>query len=279
MDGIEQAVALGRCLIGSIALDLKLSTMSAVNSQFGDSKETPWLRVDYKDGSRWFSRVDELGGRSQGQTPSGEVLPIMVNEDELPATHAYMRMLAAQNAGLLSSREPTYKEAERLRSSALTLSGVEGVAHEILSKFPTDGTKTSVDSLIVAVKTLYRAFAVSARQAAYLLAGAVILKLWPRELVINSAAAEPPGDGPHRMREGIAEALRSPATPKTALASESLGFGVAPLLMINEAARVMDMVDTLMDDAAERLNAAVQTSQSLSDYQEQVFFRNTCRAG
>ena len=113
----------------------------------------------------------------------------------------------------------------------------------------------------------------NARQAAYLLAGAAVLNLWPQELVRNASVSKPPGNGPHRMREEIAQVLRSPFTPGTALASEPLAFAVAPLLLnANTAAQVVDLIDMLMDDAGERLNSATQTSQNINEYQEQVFF-------
>ena len=273
MDGIEQAVALARCLIGSIDLDLSLDVVSDVQSRFGDSKETPWLRFDLGDGASWFSRVDELGGRSQLDQPPSEVQSAIPEKGALRATHAYMKMLAAQAAGLLAPREATYEEAERLRASALTLSGVEGVAHEILNEFPTDGSSASTEPLIPAIKTLYPAFAMNSRQAAYLLAGSALLNLWPQELVRNASLSKPPGNGPHRMRQEIAQVLRSPFTPGTALASEPLAFAVAPLLLdANSAEHVVDLIDTLMDDVAERINVATRTSQSINEYQERVFF-------
>src|SRR5690349_17566984 len=108
MDGIEQAVALGRCLIGSIDLDLSLNIVSDVQSRYGDGKETPWLRFDLGDGSSWFSRVDELGGRSQPDQPPGEMQPVIKGKRALSATHAYTKMLTAQVAGLLAPREATY---------------------------------------------------------------------------------------------------------------------------------------------------------------------------
>src|SRR5664280_620071 len=136
--------------------------------------------------------------------------------------HTYMEMLSILSAGLLP-RDPTEAEEQRIRASAITLSGAEGAAQDVLDRFSTKGSNTAIEELITATKVLYELFAINARQAAYLVAGATLLGLWPAELVRNASANEPPGDGPHRMVEGIRSALGlQPTGLQDALRSEPL---------------------------------------------------------
>ncbi len=273
MDDIERIVALGRCLIGSINLDLHLESISAGQAAFGNAKSTPWIRVSLDEGSSRYVKVDKQAGRSQATPPAEEICDLTVNQNAKPATHTYMEMLSILSAGLLP-RDPTEAEEQRIRASAITLSGAEGAAQDVLDRFSTKGSNTAIEELITATKVLYELFAINARQAAYLVAGATLLGLWPAELVRNASANEPPGDGPHRMVEGIRSALGlQPTGLQDALRSEPLDFAVAPLLLIgNGDVRVLELVDALADDAAKRLKHATEAAKGIWDYQEEVFF-------
>src|SRR5664280_1919497 len=170
--------------------------------------------------------------------------------------HTYMEMLSILSAGVLP-RDPTEAEEQRIRASAITVSGAEGAAQDVLDRFSTKGSNTAIEELITATKVLYELFAINARQAAYLVAGATLLGLWPAELVRNASANEPPGDGPHRMVEGIRSALGlQPTGLQDALRSEPLDFAVAPLLLIGsnrQAARGPPVLPVLRPPGSLRL--------------------------
>src|SRR5664280_1862838 len=89
MDDIERIVALGRCLIGSINLDLHLESISAGQAAFGNAKSTPWIRVSLDEGSSRYVKVDKQAGRSQATPPAEEICDLTVNQNAKPATHLH----------------------------------------------------------------------------------------------------------------------------------------------------------------------------------------------